>query len=188
MGLGVTGVHAALGGGLTSVGPHPDLNIRLIPARAVRHAAETRPMPRLITPRPLPVPKPRLDPTHLADGVYPTYVRAVDVRRATITVDLLQTFVGEAAHQAAIDDGVTWRWVQSDPVYIRNDSPLLWTLPVAYDVRIKLIHICVSPDRSIALRQLRQEITPFTTVFYYRVTVVDGHVENIQQLLARAAC
>ena len=189
MGLGVTGVHAAFGGGSSSPPSLPHSTFRLIPARPVVHPAETRPIPRLVMPpRPLPIDKSKLDPTELADGVYPTYIRAVDVRRATITVDQLETFVGKAAHQAAIDDGVTWRWVQFDPVYVRNNSPLLWTLPVAIDVRIKLIHICVDPDRSIALRQLRQAITPFTTIFYYKVTVVGGLVENIQQLMARAVC
>ena len=186
MGLGVTGVHAALGSGSSSVRSRPDLPIRLITARRVAHAAETRPTPLLIPA--LPSPAPTWNPNALPDGVYPTYVRAVDVGAATITVDVVQTFVGEAAHQAATEDGVPWRDVAYDPVYIRNQNPSLQTLPVARDVRIKLIHVCMAPDRRIGLMELREAIKPFTKVFYYEVLVVEGRVELVQQFVALAAC
>ncbi|MDP9328552.1 MAG: hypothetical protein M3P10_10110, partial [Actinomycetota bacterium] len=128
------------------------------------------------------------DPTALADGVYPAYVHAVDVRGATVTVDVLQIFVGGAAHQAAIEDGVPWRDVRYDPVYIRNENPLLRTLPVGRDVRIKLMGECVAPNRSVGLTDLREATTPFTDTFYYEVSVVGGSVEGIKQLIAISAC
>jgi hypothetical protein len=103
-------------------------------------------------------------------------------------VDVLQTFFGDAAHRAAIQDGVPWRDVQYEAVYIRNDNPLLRTLPVARDARVKLMAICESPSRRIGLMELRRATTPFTDTFYYEVTVIGGNVEHIQQLTAVAGC
>src|SRR5438093_6168094 len=65
--------------------------------------------------RPSPSVKPSPDPTRLADGVYPTYVRGVEVQGSTITVDVLQTFFGADAHRAATEDGVDWGDVRYDP-------------------------------------------------------------------------
>jgi hypothetical protein len=185
MGLGVTGVHAAFGGGSSSPPSLPHPTFRLIPARPFLHPAETRPAPLLLIQT---LPKTMPDANALADGVYATYIHGVDVRGATITVDVIQIFEGEAAHKAAIQDGKPWVELRNGPTYIRNESPLLRTLPVAFDVHIKLIGICVDPERSIALRQLRQAITPFTYTFYYDVSVVGGRVENIQQFVAVAGC
>jgi hypothetical protein len=133
-------------------------------------------------------PPPIQDPNALADGVYPTYVRAVDIQGATVTVDVLQTFFGDAAHQAAIEDGVPWKDVQFDPVYIRNENPLLRTLPVSRDVDIKLIGMCDAPSRRIGLTELQQATTPFTNLFYYEVTMVDGTVTGVLQKVAVSAC
>ena len=153
LGLGVTGVHALLAGGSPSSGDvrserrgHPGPAVAPVGVAAFPRPTHTRPSPAA---------EPTVDPNALADGVYPTYVRAVDVEGATVTVDVLQTFFGEAAHQAAIEDGVHWRDVRYDPVYIRNENPLLRTLPVAPDAHIKLIGVCEAPSRSIGLTQLR---------------------------------
>jgi hypothetical protein len=181
LGLGVTGVYAALAGGSSSLETrHPTATFTL--PRPTAPAAVTRPVP-VVTPS-----RPTSDPTALANGVYPTYVRAVDVQGATVTVDVLQVFTGSAAHQAAIEDGVPWKDVRYDPVYIRNENPLLRTLPVARDVHIELYGECTAPNRWVGLTQLRKATTPFTNTFYYEASVVDGRVERIQQLVAIAAC
>jgi hypothetical protein len=186
LGLGVTGVHAALAGGWSLRSMRTDPGVTLTPASPVAPAVVTHPV---VTPtRSSPTTAPTQEPNALADGIYPTYVRAVDVRGATVTVDVLQTFFGDAAHRAATQDGVPWSDVQYDPVYIRNVNPLLRALPVARDVHIKLMGICESPSRRIGLRELRSATTPFTDTFYYEVTVVGGSVERIQQLVAVSAC
>lgn len=187
LGIGVTGVHAALGGGTSSQGTRPDPVASFTPTWSVAPAAVTGPV-QPPTSTGSPTAEPTSDPNALADGVYPTYIRGVDVRGATITVDVLQTFFGEAAHQAAIQDGVPWADVQYAPVYIRNENPLLRTLPVAPDVRIKLIGVCIASDRRAGLTKLRKETTPFTDTFYYDVSVVGGQVERIRQLVAVSAC
>jgi hypothetical protein len=186
LGLGVTGVHALADGSSSSgAGPGPTV----ISAPTSPGPTATAPAPASPeTPRPTTSPQPSPDPTALADGTYPAFVRAVDVHGATITIDVVQVFVGAAAHQAAIEDGVPWNDVRFDPVYIRNENPLLRTLPVAREVNIKFIGECMEPSRRVGLTELRKETTPFTSTFYYDVSVVGGSIQSIQQLIAVAAC
>jgi hypothetical protein len=186
LGVGVTGVYA-LAGGSSSSGAGPGPAVISAPTSPGPTATATAPASPE-TPRPTTSAQPTPDPTTLADGTYPAYVRAVDVQRATITVDVVQVFVGSAAHRAAIEDGVAWRDVRFDPVYIRNENPLLRTLPVAREVNIKFIGECMEPSRRVGLTELRKETTPFTTTFYYDVSVVGGSIRSIQQLIAVAAC
>jgi len=185
LGVGLTGVHA-LAGGPSSSGTEPGLAAPSASTRPSATAAVTSATP--LTPRPSSAAQPTLHPTALADGTYPAYVRGVDVQRATITVDVVQVFVGAAAHQAAIEDGAAWEDVRFDPVYIRNENPLLRTLPVAREVKIKFIGVCMEPNRRVGLTELRKETTPFTTTFYYEVSVIGGSIEGVQQLIAVAAC
>jgi hypothetical protein len=184
LGLGVTGVYALAGGGSSS-GAGPDPAVTSVPTSPSATATVTSSPP--ATPRPS-TPPPTPDPTALADGTYPTFVRAVDLDGATVEVDVLQVFVGAEAHQAAIEDDVSWNDVRFNPVYIRNENPLLRTLPVARHAHIRLLGICESPSRSIGLMELRNQTTPFTDTFYYDVTVVGGSVVGISQKIAVAAC
>ena len=190
LGLGVIGVYAALASGLSLPRTRNDHTVTSTPARPVAPAAVTDPVGPATPAHPSPAAEePTSDPTALADGVYPTYVRGVDVRGATITVDVLQVFVGAAAHRAATEDGVRWMDVRYNPVYIRNENPLLRTLPVARDVRIRLIAICeIAPNRWVGLTELRRATTPFTDGFYYEVTVLGGSVERVRQLVTVAGC
>jgi hypothetical protein len=179
--LGITAVRASLGEGSSSVQTQPEPSAT-VTSPVPSPSGTVTPSASAVTPQPTP------DPNALADGVYPTYVRAVDIQGATITVDVLQTFFGSAAHQAAIEDGVPWHDVQFDPVYIRNENPLLRTLPVAEDARIKLMGTCEAPSRQIGLTELRHETTPFTHTFYYDVTMAAGTVVGIVQKIAISAC
>lgn len=180
LGVGVTGVYALAGEGSSS-GAGPDPAVTSVPTSTVTSSPPA-------TPRPSTTAPPTPDPTALADGTYPTFVRAVDLDGATVEVDVLQVFVGAEAHQAAIEDGVSWNDVRFNPVYIRNENPLLRTLPVARHAHIKLLGMCEAPSRSIGLKELRKETTPFTDTFYYDVTVVGGNVVGITQKIAVAAC
>src|SRR6476620_6782634 len=186
LGLGVTGVYALASGGSSS-GAGPDPAVTSPPPSPSASASVTSPSPS-VTPKPSSTPSPTPDPTALADGTYPTFFRAVDLDGATVEVDVLQVFVGAEAHQAAIEDGVSWNDVRYNPVYIRNENPLLRTLPVARHAHIKLLGMCEARSRSIGLKELRNETTPFTDTFYYDVTVVGGSVVGITQKIAVAAC
>jgi hypothetical protein len=185
MGIGVAGVRA-----LASDSPAAQKHVE-----AEGPATQTPVVPRAVTdPSPSVAPsqpahsvEPAPDPTALADGVYPTFVRAVDVQGAMVTVDVLQVFVGAEQHQAAIEDGVDWRNVMYDPVYIRNENPLLRTLPVAGDARITFIGGCESPSRQAGLNQLRREGVGNQT-YYYEMSVIEGSVVAIEQKIAISAC
>jgi hypothetical protein len=186
VGLGITGVYALASGGSSSeAGPDPA--VTSAPPSPSASASVSSPTPPA-TPRTSTTAPPTPDPTALADGTYPTFVRAVDLDGATVEVDVLQVFVGADAHQAAIEDGVSWNDVRFNPVYIRNENPLLRTLPVARDAHIKLLGMCEAPSRSIGLKELRNVTTPFTDAFYYDVTVVGGSVVGITQKIAVSAC
>ena len=183
VGLGITGVYALASGGSSS-GAGPVTSVPTSPSATATVTSSTPPA----TPPPSTTASPTPDPTALADGTYPTFVRAVDLDAATVEVDVLQVFVGAEAHQAALEDGVSWNDVRFNPVYIRNENPLLRTLPVARHAHIKLLGMCEAPSRSIGLKELRNETTPFTETFYYDVTVVGGDVVGITQKIAVAAC
>jgi outer membrane murein-binding lipoprotein Lpp len=127
--------------------------------------------------------------TLLADGTYPTFVRTVDVENATVTVDVIQVFEHQAAIQAAIEDGMRRADAQYLDVYVRNHNDLLRTIPVAPDVRIDFMGECDSPgSRTQALRELAKATTPFTTTYYYAVTVAGGAIDRIEQHIAISAC
>jgi hypothetical protein len=187
MGLGVVGVRA-----LASDSPAPHKHVEAegpVTQTPVAPPAVTDPSPSVAPTPPSPAVEPAPDPNALADGIYPTFVRAVDVQGATITVDVLQAFVGEAEqHQAAIEDGVDWRDVMYEPVYIRNENPRVRTLPVARDVRILFIGWCDRPDRWAGLTYLRKETAWGSEAFYYEITVVDGDVVGLEQKFAATGC
>jgi hypothetical protein len=129
------------------------------------------------------------DPNALADGVYETFVRAVDVRGAEITVDVIEVFVGESEqHQAAIEDGVDWEYLKYDPIYVRNNNPLLRKLSVAWDVRILFFGWCDYPERWAGLTELREEAASSGEGWYYEITIADGDVVGIEQKEAFSGC
>jgi hypothetical protein len=189
MGIGVAGVRA-----LASDSPAAQKHIEAegpathtpVVSPAVSPAV-TDPSPSVAPTQPSPSAEPAPDPTALADGVYPTFVRAVDVQGGTVTVDVLQVFVGPEQHQAAIEDGVDWQNVMYDPVYIRNENPLLRTLPVAGDARITFLGGCESSNRQAGLNQLRREGVGSET-YYFEMSVIDGSVVAIDQRIAVSAC
>jgi len=184
-GIGVAGVRA-----LASDSPATQKHVETEGAATytpVEAPAVTNPSPSVAPTQPSPSAEPAPDPTALADGDYPTFVRAVDVEGATVTVDVLQVFIGAEQHQAAIEDGVDWQNVMYDPVYIRNENPLLRTLPVAGDARITFLGGCESPSRQAGLNQLRREGVGSET-YYFEMSVIDGSVVAIEQKIAISAC
>ncbi|HEV2950512.1 MAG TPA: hypothetical protein VGZ51_00260 [Actinomycetota bacterium] len=186
-GLTVVSVRA-LASDSSSLRSRPDPNVTVTPDRPAVPEAVTSPAPPMTTTQPSPTADPAADPAALADGVYPTFVRAVDVRDATLTVDVLQVFAEDDAHQAAVEDGVPWKDVRYDPVYIRNENPMLRTLEVARDAHIAFLGGCEASNRWGGLTRLREETTPFTETLYYEIAVVGGSITGILQKIAVSAC
>ena len=185
MGIGVAGVRA-----LASDSPAAQKHVEAeSPATQTPVVPPAVTDPSVATTQPSPSAQPAPDPNALADGVYPTFVRAVDVQGATVTVDVLQVFVGEAEqHQAAIEDGVDWEYVMHDPVYVRNENPLLRTLPVTRDAHIQFMGTCESPSRQVGLTELRKQTANFDGLYYYEMSIIDGSVVAIDQRIAVSAC
>jgi len=187
IGIGVAGVSP-----LASDSPATQKNVEAedtVTQTPVASPAVTAPNPSAGPTQPSLSTEPAPDPNTLADGLYPTFIRAVDVKGATVTVDVLQVFVGEAEqHQAAIEDGVDWEYFMYDPVYVRNENPLLRKLPVAGDVRILFYGWCDYPSRWAGLTELRKEAASSGEGWYYEITVVDGAVVGIEQKVASSGC
>ena len=187
MGIGVAGVRA-LASDSPSAQKHAETEDP-VTQTPVTPPAVTDPSSSLAPTQPSPSAEPAPDPNALANGVYPTFVRAVDVQGATVTVDVLQVFVGEAEQrQAAIEDGVDWAYVMYDPVYVRNENPLLRKLPVVWDVRIHFYGWCDYPSRWAGLTELRKEAASSGEGWYYEITVVDGEIVGIEQKVASSGC
>jgi len=187
MGIGVAGVRA-LASDSPSAQKHAETEDP-VTQTPVTPPAVTDPSSSLAPTQPSPSAEPAPDPNALANGVYPTFVRAVDVQGATVTVDVLQVFVGEAEqHQAAIEDGVDWEYVMHDPVYVRNENPLLRTLPVTPDAHIQFMGTCESPSRQVGLTELRKQTANFDGLYYYEMSIIDGSVVAIDQRIAASAC
>ena len=187
MGLGVAGVRA-LASDSPSARTHTEAE-GTVTQTPVASPAVTAPSPSASPTQPSPSTEPAPDPNALADGLYPTFIRAVDVGGATVTVDVLQVFAGEAEqHQAAVEDGVDWEYFMYDPVYVRNENPLLRKLPVAWDVRILFYGWCDYPSRWAGLTELRKEAASSGEGWYYEITVVDGEIVGIEQKVASSGC
>jgi hypothetical protein len=186
-GLSIGGIGAVLARGSSAPQTRPDTVSPVTPSPVASPAVPDL-SPSVAPTEPSPSAEPALDPNALADGVYPTFLRAVDVQGATVTVDVLQIFVGGAARQAAIEDGRSWADVRYDPVYVRNENPLLRTLPVTRDVRIEFLDGCVGSNQWGGLTRLSTDAKPFTESLYYEVTVVGGSITEILQKIAISAC
>jgi hypothetical protein len=124
----------------------------------------------------------------LADGTYPAFIRGIDASRRTMVVDVIQVFEGDAAMTAQIEDGLT----RNNPgyeirdLYIRNQNPLLRTLPIARDASIKLLGTCESPAPPAVLKVLARNAA--TNGYYYSLTVSEGSVHRIVEHQRQPAC
>jgi len=125
----------------------------------------------------------------LPDGRHHAFVRKVNARRSTITVDLVQLFRGEAAVKAAIEDGKPSDEAQYLDHYVRNQNGRLRTLPMARGVGVHLLATCEesSPTQAALLAKLAEN-AGLGDVYYYTLTVRGGAVRQIQEHLTTPAC
>jgi hypothetical protein len=78
----------------------------------------------------------------LEDGRHPAYLVALDVSGRTVTVDVIQFLTGDEAIAAYRED--TSEDPEGDPpndYFIRNENPLLRTLPVAAEVAVTVVRL-----------------------------------------------
>jgi hypothetical protein len=124
------------------------------------------------------------EPATLADGRHPVYLKTVDPAQQTITFDLIQFFTGEAATEAAAEDGK-----ESPPpndYYIRNVNPRLRTLPVRPGAPITVNVLAAgstgsaTKDVSVTLEELAGYFPNSGTPPFW-ITVDQGQVTKIAQ-------
>ena len=124
------------------------------------------------------------EPAVLADGRHPVYIKTVDASGQTITFDLIQFFMGDAATKAAAEDGE-----ESPPpndYYIRNVNPRLRTLPVRPGAPITVNVLAAgstgsaTKDVSVTLDELAGYF-PNSGTSPFWITVDQGQVTKIAQ-------
>jgi hypothetical protein len=120
----------------------------------------------------------------LADGRHPVFVKTVDPSGRTITFDLIQFFMGDAATRAAAQDHQ-----ESPPpndYYIRNVNPRLRTLPVRSDAIIT-VNVLASQTSGDATKDVRVTLAKLASWFpnqsdpMFWVTVRHGRVTRIAE-------
>jgi hypothetical protein len=127
--------------------------------------------------------------TTLADGRYDAYVRKVDPDRDLIVVDLVQVFTGDAAVQAALEDGMDRSAAEVRDTYVRNQNDRLRTLEMAGGVRLNLIGSCESTGQEGLFTTLIKDATyGHGQLFYYTLRVQGGVVQRIDEHQAQPAC
>jgi hypothetical protein len=134
----------------------------------------------------IPAPRPVL-----TDGRYDSYIRTVDSRRHRLVADLVQVFDGQAARDAAIADGMAPDKAQYLGVYVRNQNPLLRTLPLAADLRLDLRGGDCEAPLNHQLAKLAADARAMSGsihTYYFTLTMRGGAVHQVQEFLAINAC
>ena len=127
--------------------------------------------------------------TTLTDGRYDAYVRKVDPDRDLIVVDLVQVFTGDAAVQAALEDGMDRSAAEVRDTYVRNQNDRLRTLEMAGGVRLNLIGSCESTGQDALFTKLIKDATSGQgQLFYYTLHVQGAMVRQIDEHQAQPAC
>ena len=171
-------------------------------AVSTAHPSAAAPAPPVTTPilQPMPTMYPPMPPDParrvlqmpvLADGRYDSYIRTVDRDDNRLVVDLVQVFDGQAAVDAAINDGIAKDKAQYLGVYVRNQNPRLRTLPLARDLRLDLRGgDCEAPlNHQLAkLATDARAISGPIHTYYFTLTVRAGAVHQVQEFLAINAC
>ena len=150
-----------------------------------------QPMPTMDPPKPPDPTRRVLQMPVLADGRYDSYIRTVDRDDNRLVVDLVQVFDGQAAVDAAINDGIAKDKAQYLGVYVRNQNPRLRTLPLARDLRLDLRGgDCEAPlNHQLAkLATDARAISGPIHTYYFTLTVRGGAVHRVQEFLAINAC
>jgi hypothetical protein len=123
----------------------------------------------------------------LANGVHHAHIRKVDVAGGRLTVDVVQAFFDGDAVKAAIADGKSREEAKYLPVWLRNESSRLRTLPVAAGFKVAFLNPCDEPSGQGATLQ-RLAANARSGVYFYSLTVRDGAVQSVRERLAVNAC
>jgi hypothetical protein len=141
-------------------------------------AAGTAPPPVATTQPSVPRSNESVGEAVLEDGRHPVYLKSLDLDGRTITFDLLEFYVGDAAAKAWAQDhpGVT-----EEPAlngyYIRNNNTRLRSLAVADGVIVKIVDPLDGSTRQVDLGEL---VGPFAGRPFW-LEVLEGKVTAIEE-------
>ena len=114
----------------------------------------------------------------LADGKHPGLLKSLDTTTLTLVVDVVQFLTGEAARQAAKEDGK-----EAFDYYVRNQDTSPRTLPVAPDVAVSVTTLRESSDdQPITLAELTGYVDEGRArQVLFNLTVSGGVVTEIRE-------
>jgi hypothetical protein len=119
----------------------------------------------------------------LTDGKHPGYFTSVNVTDRTVTVDVVQFFTGDAATNAAREDGSPEVPPPND-YWIRNANPQLRTLPVSADATITVNVLAgeTSGDSAKDVTVTLQQLANYNLANHlFWVTVAGGTITGIAE-------
>lgn len=120
-------VTLALAGCATEAGREAGGSASPAPSSAPTATRSAKPSPK----KPRVLPSATALPTDLADGKHYAYLKALAPKLHVVNVDVAQFLTGEAAEQAAQEDGE-----EAFDYYIRNQNPKLRDLKIAENVHV----------------------------------------------------
>lgn len=136
-----------------------------------------------------PTPTASASPAALEDGRHFGFIQRVDAGAPTMVFDLAEFLTGDAANQAALEDGVIQPGENiPDDYYIRNRNPRLRDLALVPDVQIILVNWPACCDTTVngVLADFAASFDTSTDVYHgsrspYWLTVEGGFVTRIEE-------
>ena len=118
----------------------------------------------------------------LADGRHPARIVGLDLTGPAVSIDVVQLFLGAAASSAAEEDGAAEVPPPND-VWIRNENPLVRTLPVARGVPV-VTNTLTAAETGSSTRDVRISLVRLAQLDHvgqalFGVTVRDGVVTRL---------
>jgi hypothetical protein len=123
----------------------------------------------------------------LDDGTHFGFVTALDPGHFRLVFDEAELLSGEEAQRAASEDGTV---VTSGGSYVRNRDDRMNNVTIAKDIQVRLLRPCCELHR-VAFEDWLASFEPDDRTFYgtsksyYELTIVDGKVEKVDEVLVR---
>jgi hypothetical protein len=132
-------------------------------------------------------------PAPLSDGLHQVYIKHLDPKTRTVTIDEVEYLFGDEALAAAREDGLDIDFVPND-VYIHNAEKKEVKLPVAPDARIEINNMTGDPaagdpawSRQVSMEQLAERFAALDRTHFeptergFDLTMTNGQVTKLHE-------